>query len=115
MKNNNLLWQCLYLFVILFGINSPGQANNTDWMLVERFKSVQQQAQNGKVQAMYDVGRMYELGMMGTFKLGWLDLFSDVEKFPMMLRKGKLRLIPSLPGKRTNLKGIFRRTKTISK
>lgn len=62
MKNNNLACQCLCTFVILFGINHSIQANNTDWMLVERFKSVQQQARDGKVQAMYDVGRMYERG-----------------------------------------------------
>jgi hypothetical protein len=31
-------------------------------MLEERFKSVQQQALDGKVQAMYDLGRMYERG-----------------------------------------------------
>jgi len=62
MKNNNLVCKYLCTFVILFGINHSIQANNTDWMLVERFKSVQQQAQDGKVQAMYDVGRMYERG-----------------------------------------------------
>ena len=62
MKNNKLISQCLCTFIILFGINPSIQANNTDWMLVERFKSVQQQAQDGKVQAMYEVGRMYERG-----------------------------------------------------
>ena len=62
MKNNNLVRQYLCTLIILIGINPSIQANNTDWMLVERFKSVQQQAQDGKVQAMYDVGRMYERG-----------------------------------------------------
>jgi len=61
------------------------------------------------------LGRIYELGMMGAFKVGSQDLFSDVDKFPMMLRKGKLRLIPSLPRKRRNLKKIFRETKKTSR
>jgi heterodisulfide reductase subunit C len=56
-------------------------------------------------------GRIYELGLMGTFKVRSLNLFSDVEKFPTMLRKGKLRLLPSLPRRRKNLKEIFRKTK----
>lgn len=62
MNNNNLVRQCLCSLILLVGINPSIQANNTDWMLVERFKSVQQEAQDGKVQAMYDVGRMYERG-----------------------------------------------------
>lgn len=60
------------------------------------------------------LGRVYELGMMGAFKLGSQDLFTDIEKFPMMLRKGKLRLIPTLPGRRANLRRIFRATKKAS-
>jgi heterodisulfide reductase subunit C len=55
------------------------------------------------------VGRIYELGMMGTFKVGSLLLFSDLEKFPGMLRKGKLRLLPSFAPRRGNLKRIFDR------
>jgi hypothetical protein len=49
--------------------------------------------------------------MMGTFKLGSLNVFADVEKFPMMLRKGKLRLLPTLSRRRRNLKRIFEKTK----
>ncbi|MDP2897278.1 MAG: 4Fe-4S dicluster domain-containing protein [bacterium] len=60
------------------------------------------------------LGRVYELGMMSAFKLGSQDLFTDIEKFPMMLRKGKLRLIPTLPGRRANLRRIFRATKKAS-
>jgi heterodisulfide reductase subunit C len=57
------------------------------------------------------LGRIYELGMMGAFKVGVQDLFSDVDKFPTMLRKGKFRMIPSLRGRRGNLKRIFKAAK----
>ncbi len=61
------------------------------------------------------LGRIYEIGMMGAFKAGSQDLFTDVNKFPMMLRKGKLRVIPSLPGRRGNLRKIFKTTKKASR
>jgi heterodisulfide reductase subunit C len=54
------------------------------------------------------LGRVYELGMMGAFKVGAQDLFTDVKKFPMMLRKGKLRLLPMLPGRRADVRRLFR-------
>ena len=42
------------------------------------------------------LGRMYEMGLMVTFKLRTLKLFADVNKFPMMLWKRKLSLLPTL-------------------
>ncbi len=62
MKNNNLASRLLGITLLLFGFSPSINANNADWMLVERFKSVQEQAEGGKVQAMYDLGRMYERG-----------------------------------------------------
>lgn len=39
-------------------------------------------------------GRVFELGMMTAYKLRTRDLFSDVDKVPTMLKKGKLALTP---------------------
>jgi heterodisulfide reductase subunit C len=39
-------------------------------------------------------GRTYELGLMAVYKLRTRDLLSDMKKFPMMLRKGKMGLLP---------------------
>lgn len=39
-------------------------------------------------------GRVYEFGMMGVYKLRSRDFFSDLGKFPTMLRKGKMKLMP---------------------
>ena len=41
-------------------------------------------------------GRMYEMGLMAEFKLRTRRFMDDVAKFPMMLLKGKLALLPTL-------------------
>jgi heterodisulfide reductase subunit C len=47
-------------------------------------------------------GRVWEVGLMATYKLRTLRLFEDMAKLPMMLAKGKLALFPSpsVPGGR---------------
>jgi len=39
-------------------------------------------------------GRMYEAGLMASFKLRTMNLLQDLDKFPMMLRKRKIALLP---------------------
>jgi len=55
-------------------------------------------------------GRVYELGMMGVYKLKTRDFFSDLAKFPTMLRKGKMKLIPPASKGRGAVARIFDRT-----
>jgi heterodisulfide reductase subunit C len=52
-------------------------------------------------------GRMYELGLMASFKLRTLRFFEDVGKFPMMLYKGKLRLLPRAPRSRDEMDKVY--------
>jgi heterodisulfide reductase subunit C len=40
------------------------------------------------------LGRMYEMGLMASYKLRTGRLMADVDKFPMMLAKGKLAVLP---------------------
>jgi heterodisulfide reductase subunit C len=54
-------------------------------------------------------GRVFELGMMAAYKLRSGDLFSDVEKFPRMVAKGKISLLPKRSGDAKRLREIFRR------
>jgi len=54
-------------------------------------------------------GRVFELGMMAAYKLRSGDLFSDVDKFPQMLVKGKISLLPKRSGEAKRLREIFRR------
>jgi heterodisulfide reductase subunit C len=55
------------------------------------------------------MGRMYEVGLMATFKLRTWRLFEDAGKAPMMLRKGKLPLLPKSVGGRAERKAMFER------
>jgi hypothetical protein len=52
----------LFLLCVLLALATPLLADSADWVQVERFKKQLQQAEAGKVQAMFEVGRMYELG-----------------------------------------------------
>lgn len=52
----------LFLLCLLLALATPLLADSSDWVQVERYKSQLKQAEAGKVQAMYEVGRMYELG-----------------------------------------------------
>jgi TPR repeat protein len=52
----------LFLLCVLLALATPLLADSSDWVQVERFKKQLQQAEAGKVPAMFEVGRMYELG-----------------------------------------------------
>ena len=54
-------------------------------------------------------GRVFELGMMTAYKLRSGDLVSDVDKFPQMLAKGKISLLPKRCGEARRLRQIFQR------
>ena len=54
-------------------------------------------------------GRVFEFGMLAAYKLRSGDLFSDVGKFPQMLRKGKIALLPNRSGEAKQVRQIFRR------
>lgn len=54
-------------------------------------------------------GRVFELGMMAAYKLRTGDLFSDVDKVPQMLLKGKLGFLPKRSGSAAEVREVFRR------
>ena len=56
-------------------------------------------------------GRTYEIAMIAAYKLGTGKLMNDTEKFPTMLKKGKISLTPSLGGDRKIVRRIFKKTK----
>jgi heterodisulfide reductase subunit C len=56
-------------------------------------------------------GRSYEIGMIARYKLGTGKLLNDTEKFPAMLKKGKIALLPPRGGDRQTVKRIFRKIK----
>jgi heterodisulfide reductase subunit C len=56
-------------------------------------------------------GRTYEMALITAYKLGTGKLMNDTEKFPTMLKKGKISLVPSFGGDRKTVKRIFKKTK----
>jgi heterodisulfide reductase subunit C len=56
-------------------------------------------------------GRTYELGMVAAYKLGTGKWMNDTEKFPAMLRKGKIPLLPPRGGDRKTMGRIFKQSK----
>lgn len=66
---------------------------------------------NTMLGSMKQFGRVYEFGMMGEYKLRSHDLFSDVLKFPTMLIKGKMKLLPPSVKERKKVAEIFERVR----
>lgn len=56
-------------------------------------------------------GRSYEMAMITAYKLGTGKLMADTEKFPTMLRKGKIALFPPRGSDRKIVKRIFKKTR----
>ena len=56
-------------------------------------------------------GRMYEMGLMGLFKLRTLRFFADLGKFPMMLWKRKLAIVPPFVRGYLERRKLFRFTR----
>lgn len=55
-------------------------------------------------------GRLYEIGLVGEYKMKTLDLLSDVETAPGLFLKGKLGLLPDKVKDRKSIKKIFKKT-----
>ena len=95
------------------GIDVAGVMDTLRMMAVER-KAALADARGEKfnrsfLRSVRRHGRVFELGMMAWYKLRSGDLFSDVEKFPRMLAKGKISLLPNRSGDAKRLRQIFRR------
>ncbi len=56
-------------------------------------------------------GRSYEIGLVAAYKMGSRKLLNDTEKFPTMLAKGKLALLPPKGADKATVKRIFKKTK----
>jgi heterodisulfide reductase subunit C2 len=54
-------------------------------------------------------GRTYDIGMIAAYKTGTSSYLQDTDKFPMMLKKGKIALLPSFQADKKYIKRIFAR------
>jgi hypothetical protein len=55
-------------------------------------------------------GRVYELGMLGEYKLRAKDLWSDMDLGMQMFKRGKIKLLPHAIRGRKEVRDIFRKT-----
>jgi heterodisulfide reductase subunit C len=53
-------------------------------------------------------GRSYDLAMIAAYKLGSRKLMADTDKFPTMLKKRKIALLPPTGADRKTVRRIFR-------
>ncbi len=56
-------------------------------------------------------GRSYDIAMIAAYKLGSRKLMADTEKFPTMLAKRKIALMPPTGADRKTVRHIFKKTK----
>jgi heterodisulfide reductase subunit C2 len=63
------------------------------------------------LQTVKQYGRSYDLGMIMAYKLGTGKLMNDAEKFPEMLRKGKMAMLPASGADKKQVRRIFDKTK----
>lgn len=56
-------------------------------------------------------GRSYDLSMIVAYKLGTGALMNDVDKFPAMLKKGKIAILPPSGAEKKVVKQIFKRSR----
>lgn len=64
---------------------------------------------------MKSFGRTYDLGAMVLYKAGTFSYFRDSGKFPMILRKGKIALLPTTTGDKKTVKNIFKNIENMRK
>lgn len=56
-------------------------------------------------------GRAYDLAMITAYKIGTRTFTKDTEKFSIMLKKGKIALLPSKGADRKTVKQIFNKSR----
>jgi heterodisulfide reductase subunit C len=54
-------------------------------------------------------GRAYDLQAIALYKLGTGNLKQDMDKFPAMLKKGKMAILPPFGADKKKVKGIFKK------
>jgi heterodisulfide reductase subunit C len=56
-------------------------------------------------------GRTYDLGLITAYKMGTSSYLQDADKVPMMIKKKKIALLPSLGADRKTVRRIFKQAR----
>lgn len=100
----------------------PMQIDIPQLMDYLRGKSLEKKAVNGKsrkiiafhrafLDSVRYTGRLYEIGLVGGYKLRTFNVLQDLSVAPAMFFKGKLPLIPEMVKNRKQISSIFSKTK----
>jgi heterodisulfide reductase subunit C2 len=65
------------------------------------------------LKAVESYGRSYDLRAIMQYKLGGGNLMQDVEKFPSMLKKGKMAILPPSGADKKTVKQIFKKAQQL--
>ena len=65
------------------------------------------------LQTVKTFGRTYDLSMIMGYKFGSATFFKDIDKFPLMLKKGKMAIFPPSHSDTKMVKQIFQRMKQV--
>ncbi|HID49498.1 MAG TPA: sel1 repeat family protein, partial [Chromatiales bacterium] len=88
------LFSPLFFVLLLLASAPPVQADRSDWVQVQRFERQLAEARQGKLSAMYEVGRMYERGRGVDVDLGkaaqWYQQAASAGNAPAQARLGIL-------------------------
>jgi heterodisulfide reductase subunit C2 len=114
---SDLIWMCASCETCF--LRCPMKINMAEVMDALRILAIRKKAhtQKGNV-ALFNksflrtvkmFGRTYDLGMIAAYKIGTSSYFQDTEKFPMMLRKGKIALLPSFKADKKYTRRIFKK------
>ena len=113
---SDLIWMCASCEICF--ARCPMKINMASVMDALRILSVRKNAskQKGNVplfnksflKTVKMFGRTYDLGMIAAYKIGSSSYLQDTDKFPMMLKKGKIALFPSFKADKKYIKKIFK-------
>jgi heterodisulfide reductase subunit C2 len=114
---NELIWTCVSCEICFarcpMGIDMVAVMDALRKLAVERKAAIPQ----GNIplfnRAFLDTvnmfGRSYDLALMAMYKIGTSSYTRDVGKIPLMLKKKKIAILPSLSSGRSTVRRIFRK------
>jgi len=113
--DSEMIWTCVSCATCF--ARCPMQINMAEVMDVLRMMAVEEKAAEpeGNMPLMNKLllgtvkqfGRTYDLGAMALYKAGTKTYMKDTDKFPMILKKGKIALLPPRGADKKTVKRIF--------
>jgi heterodisulfide reductase subunit C len=116
---SDLIWMCLSCETCYsrcpMQINTAAVIDALRVLAVER-KAAIQQGNMPLMNSMFlktveSFGRTYDLAMIMAYKMGTGSILNDTDKFPAMLQKGKMAILPHSGADKQVVKRIFKKSR----